>query len=43
MIIAYLLAQAAVIPAAGYFGNRFGIKRLFMIALGIFTLGSFLY
>ena len=39
---AYLLIQAAVIPIAGYLGNRVGIKRMFLIFLGIFTLGSLL-
>ena len=39
---AYLLVQAAVIPAAGYFGSRFGIKRLFLICLALFTVGSLL-
>jgi EmrB/QacA subfamily drug resistance transporter len=42
VITGYFLAQAAVIPVAGYLGNRFGIKRLFIIALGIFTVGSLL-
>lgn len=42
IVTGYILAQAAVIPVAGYFGNRFGIKRVFMIALTIFTLGSLL-
>jgi len=42
VITAYFLAQAAVIPAAGYFGNKFGIKRLFIISLVLFTIGSVL-
>ncbi|MDQ6908039.1 MAG: multidrug efflux MFS transporter [Chloroflexota bacterium] len=42
LVTGYILAQAAVIPVAGYFGNRFGIKRVFMIALAIFTVGSLL-
>ncbi len=42
IVTGYILAQAAVIPVAGYFGNRFGIKRVFMIALTIFTVGSLL-
>ena len=36
----YFLAQAAVIPVSGYFSNRFGIKRVFMLCLFIFTVGS---
>ncbi len=42
VVTGYFLAQAAVIPVAGYFGNRFGIKRLFILALVAFTLGSLL-
>ena len=42
VITGYFLSQAAVIPAAGYFSNRFGLKRMFLLALAIFTLGSFL-
>lgn len=34
---AYLLVQAAVIPAAGYLGSRFGIKRMFNGSLVFFT------
>lgn len=39
---AYLLVQAAVIPAAGYLGSRFGMKRMFLGSLLFFTLGSLL-
>ncbi|MFL5734656.1 MAG: MDR family MFS transporter [Chloroflexia bacterium] len=42
VVTGYLLAQAAVIPVAGYFSNRFGIKRLFIICLSLFTVGSVL-
>ena len=42
VITGYFLAQAAVIPVSGYFANRFGAKRMFIIALAIFTLGSLL-
>jgi EmrB/QacA subfamily drug resistance transporter len=42
IVTGYFLAQAAVIPVSGYFGNRFGLKRMFMIALAIFTVGSLL-
>ncbi len=40
VITGYFLAQAAVIPAAGYFSNRYGMKRVFIISLALFTLGS---
>lgn len=42
VVTGYFLAQAAVIPPAGYFSNRFGIKRMFMLCLAFFTLGSLL-
>ncbi len=42
VVTGYFLAQAAVIPVAGYFSNRVGIKRLFIACLTMFTLGSFL-
>jgi EmrB/QacA subfamily drug resistance transporter len=40
VVTGYFLAQAAVIPVAGYMSNRFGIKRVFMLCLFIFTVGS---
>jgi EmrB/QacA subfamily drug resistance transporter len=42
VVTGYFLAQAAVIPVSGYFGNRLGLKRMFMVALAIFTIGSLL-
>ena len=42
VITAYFLSQAAAIPPAGYLSTRFGLKRVFIIALGIFTVGSWL-
>lgn len=39
---AYMLALAAVIPLTGWAADRFGTKRLYMIALGLFTAGSVL-
>lgn len=35
--VGYLLAVATVIPAAGWLGDRFGTKRVFMISLALFT------
>ncbi len=40
VITGYFLAQAAIIPAAGYFSNIFGMKRVFILCLAFFTLGS---
>ncbi|NWJ49078.1 MAG: multidrug efflux MFS transporter [Chloroflexi bacterium] len=42
VITGYFLAQAAVIPVAGYFSHRYGLRRIFLFALAMFTLGSFL-
>src|SRR5436305_3816197 len=36
----YFLAQAAVIPVTGYLSDRIGTKLIFLIALGLFTVGS---
>lgn len=38
----YTLALATVIPLTGWAADRFGTKRLFMIALALFTIGSVL-
>ncbi len=35
--VGYLLAVATVIPAAGWLGDRFGTKRVFIISLALFT------
>lgn len=36
----YLLALATVIPLTGYFADRFGTKRLYIISIGLFMIGS---
>ena len=36
----YLLSAGVTIPITGYFGDRLGVKNIFLISLGIFTLGS---
>ena len=38
----YLLAYIAMMPLAGRLGDRFGIPRLYMAALGLFAVGSIL-
>lgn len=40
VISAYFLAQAAVIPLAGWLSDRFGAKRIYLISLVLFTIGS---
>lgn len=42
VVTAYLLSLAVFIPVSGWAGDRFGTKRVFMFALFLFTLGSFL-
>ncbi|HET9859545.1 MAG TPA: DHA2 family efflux MFS transporter permease subunit, partial [Nocardioidaceae bacterium] len=37
---AYTLALATVIPVTGWAADRFGTKRLYMLALTLFTIGS---
>ncbi len=38
----YTLALASVIPMTGWAADRFGTKRLYMVALGFFIIGSVL-
>ncbi|RKE20499.1 MDR family MFS transporter [Streptomyces sp. TLI_171] len=40
VVTAYLLALAAVMPATGWLATRFGTKRVFVAAAGLFALGS---
>lgn len=40
--VAYLLALAAVIPVAGWLGDRFGTKRMFCVSLVLFVGASLL-
>ncbi|MBB6637414.1 DHA2 family efflux MFS transporter permease subunit [Cohnella thailandensis] len=41
-VTGYALAQAAIIPLAGWLSDRFGAKRIFLISVGLFTIGSLL-
>lgn len=41
-ITGYALAQAAVIPLAGWLSDKFGAKRIFLISVVLFTIGSIL-
>jgi EmrB/QacA subfamily drug resistance transporter len=38
----YLVSLAVFIPAAGYLGDRFGPKRILLLAIGLFTVASVL-
>jgi EmrB/QacA subfamily drug resistance transporter len=40
VVTGYLLALAAVIPVSGWTARRFGAKRVYLIALAVFTVGS---
>jgi EmrB/QacA subfamily drug resistance transporter len=40
VIIAYLLTAALVIPASGFLSDRFGIRRMFILSIAVFTAGS---
>lgn len=42
ILTAYLLVLAVMIPLAGYLGDTFGYKRIYCVALAIFTVGSML-
>jgi EmrB/QacA subfamily drug resistance transporter len=39
-LTAYLATVAVLVPASGWLSARFGAKRLFMTAMGLFVLGS---
>ncbi|HEV7216138.1 MAG TPA: DHA2 family efflux MFS transporter permease subunit, partial [Chloroflexota bacterium] len=38
----YILAAGVVVPASAYLANRFGIKRVYLVSLTVFTAGSVL-
>lgn len=40
VLTAYTLTQGVVTPTAGFFADRFGTKRFYIICLAAFTLGS---
>ncbi len=42
VITGYMLSLAAVIPVTGWASRRFGAKRVFLISLVLFTIGSLL-
>lgn len=42
VLTSYTLAMAAVIPLTGYLGDRFGMKRTYISAFILFTVGSLL-
>ncbi|MBV8940113.1 MAG: DHA2 family efflux MFS transporter permease subunit [Solirubrobacterales bacterium] len=42
VVTGYMLALAAVIPVSGWAAERFGAKRMYLLSLVVFTLGSML-
>ncbi len=42
IVLGYLLSLAIWIPASGWLGDKFGTKRIFLFALGMFTAASVL-
>src|SRR5271168_2921938 len=42
VLASYTLSLAVFIPISGWMANRFGTRRVFASAIGIFTMGSFL-
>jgi EmrB/QacA subfamily drug resistance transporter len=40
-LISYLLSLAIFIPISGWIADKFGIKRVFLFALAVFTISSF--
>lgn len=40
ILTGYMLTMSIVIPLTGYLGDRFGLKRLYIFALAVFTIGS---
>jgi len=42
IVTGYTLAQAAVIPLAGWLSDRYGAKPIFLTSIALFTVGSVL-
>jgi EmrB/QacA subfamily drug resistance transporter len=42
VLTSYTLSVAVFIPISGWMADRFGTRRIFAAAIGVFTLGSFL-
>lgn len=40
VVVGYLVSLAVVIPASGWLGDRFGTKRIFLLALALFSISS---
>src|SRR6266550_4619044 len=42
VVVAYLVSLAVVIPVSGWLGDRWGTRRIFLLALALFTIASVL-
>ena len=42
VITAYMITMTIMLPSAGWFADRFGNKRVYILGLVLFTLGSWL-
>lgn len=42
VVTIYMLALGVVVPLSGWMGDRLGLKRLYILSLAVFTVGSFL-
>src|SRR5258708_5714777 len=42
VISIYVLSLGVTTPVSGYLADRFGIKRVYLLGIGLFVLGSFL-
>ena len=42
VLIAYVLTLALLIPLSGWLSDKFGSKNIFILAIAVFTIGSFL-
>lgn len=42
ILTGYTLTMGAVVPITGFLSDTFGVKKLFIFALSLFTIGSFL-
>jgi EmrB/QacA subfamily drug resistance transporter len=40
VVVGYLISLAAIIPASGWLGDRWGTKRVFLFALALFSVAS---
>jgi EmrB/QacA subfamily drug resistance transporter len=40
VVVAYLVSLAVVMPASGWLGDRYGTKRILLLALALFTISS---